>query len=165
MKKSRGQQNNAGMSLIEIIVVVLIMGILSAGAVIGFTFIRSMDASSAAESLVAALNRTKLETTASKETDTVKLRIVLEGNNYYGKILKNGTEVDSLEIGSKGVSIVADDDDASTSALTVSTSSPCEIMFKKSNGAFTSPYTKLTVTGSKTKTVRMVNATGRSYME
>lgn len=173
MERGGKQRNNAGMSLVEVIVVVLIMGVLSAGAVIGFTFIRNMDASSAAETLVAALNRTKLQTTAAGEGETISLKIVQDGSHYYGLILKETgapgsaavTEIDKIEIGSTGVSIAADDDDAATAALTIDTSHPCVITYQKSNGAFTSAYTKLTVSGAKTKTVRMVTATGRCYME
>lgn len=166
MEKSRKKLNNAGMSLVEIIVVVLIMGVLSAGAMVGFSFIRSRDASSAAESLISALNRTKIQTTASSGENDVQLKIVQESDGYYGTILKGGTEVEKIEIGDKALTIVAQGDAGSgVTPVTVSGSTPCTITYRKSNGAYTSDYTQLVVTGSKTVTVRMVTNTGRCYME
>ncbi|MDD5901658.1 MAG: type II secretion system protein [Lachnospiraceae bacterium] len=161
MENSRKKQNNSGMSLIEIVVVVLILGILSAGAVVGFSFIRSRDASSAAETIVSLLNRTKTETLASKET--VKLQVMKDGNKFYGKIIKGSEEIDKVEIGGNGISIVAT---GGGSSLTIDMSHPCEISYNKSNGAFSSStYTKFVITGAKTSTVYMVTGTGRCYME
>ena len=169
MKKSRRKLNNAGMSLVELIVVVLIMGVLSAGAVVGLSFIRSMDASSAAESLVAALNRAKLQTQATNSGETVKLRIVAESDGYYGKILLttsggSTTELDKVEIGDNAltISFAVNDSDTPTA---IDSSHPCEIVYLKSNGAFDSNYTRLVVNGSDTRVVRMVKATGRCYIE
>jgi prepilin-type N-terminal cleavage/methylation domain-containing protein len=164
MEKSRRKLNNAGMSLVEIIVVVLIMGILSAGTVVGFSFIRSRDASSAAESLISVLNRTKLQTTASSGVNDVQLQIVLESDGYYGKILQGGTEIDKVEIGDSALTISFAENDADTPTA-INSSTPCIITYKKSNGAFSSAYTRLVVAGSKTITVRMVKDTGRCYME
>ena len=164
MEKCRKKLNNAGMSLVEIIVVVLIMGILSAGVVVGFTFIRNRDASSAAEALLTALNRAKIQTTASDGVNDITLRVVADSDGYTAKILKSGTVIDEVEIGDSALTIVAKNDDGSISQ-TVSGTNVCDITFQKSNGAFTSGYTKLIVTGSKTVTVHMVTSTGRSYIE
>ena len=167
MEKSRRKKNNAGMSLVEVVVVVLIMGILSAGAVLGFTFIRNRDASSAAEALVTALNRAKLQTTASGSGEDIKLQVVAESDGYYGRILKvsggTTTEIDKVEIGDSVISIASELPDGTRTSI--SGSSPCEITYQKSNGAYTSPYIKLIVSGSKTITVRMVTSTGRCYIE
>lgn len=166
MEKSRKKQNNSGMSLVEIIVVVLILGILSAGAVVGFSFIRSMDASSAAETIVSLLNRTKVETLASKEGDNVRLQVMKEDNTFYGRILKGSgsteTELDKVKIGGNGISIVAK---YGASSLTIDDSHSCIIQYNKSNGAFSSTYTRFEVTGAKTSNVYMVTGTGRCYME
>ncbi len=164
MKKSRKKLNNAGMSLVEIIVVVLIMGVLSAGAMVGFSFIRSRDASSAAESLVTVLNRAKLQTTASSGENDVQLQIVLESDGYYGKILQSGTEIDKVEIGDNALTIAYAENDSDT-PIAINSSTPCVISYYKSNGAYSSDYTRLVVKGSKTVTVRMVTSTGRCYIE
>lgn len=164
MEKSRRKWNNAGMSLVEIVVVVLIMGVLSAGAVVGFTFIRNRDASSAAEALVTALNRAKVQTTASDGVNDITLRVAADSDGYTAKIVKSGTVIDEVEIGDNALTIVAKNDDGSISQ-TVSGTNFCDITYQKSNGAFTSDYTQLIVTGSKTYTVRMVTDTGRCYIE
>lgn len=164
MGKSRRKWNNAGMSLVEIIVVVLIMGVLSAGAMVGFTFIRSRDASSAAEALVTALNRAKIQTTASDGVNDITLQIVAGSDGYTAKILKSGTEIDEVEIGDNALTISFAENDSDTPTA-VSSSTPCVIQYYKSNGAFSSNYTRLVVAGSKTYTVRMVKNTGRCYIE
>ena len=122
MEISRRKWNNAGMSLVEIVVVVLIMGILSAGAVIGFTFIRNRDASSAAEALLTALNRAKIQTTASDGVNDITLRVVADGDGYSAKILKSGTVIDEVEIGDSALTIVAKNDDGSISKTVSGTS-------------------------------------------
>ncbi len=168
MKKSRRKLNNAGMSLVELIVVVLIMGVLSAGAVVGFSFIRNMDASSAAESLVAVLNRAKLQTQATNTGETIKLQIVAESDGYYGRILKvsggTTTELEKVEIGDNALTISFAENDGDTPTA-IDSSTPCEIVYLKSNGAFDSDYTRLVVNGSDTRVVRMVKTTGRCYIE
>ena len=49
MWKGKKKLNDAGMSLVELIVVILIMGILSAGSAVGITYASRMNADSAAE--------------------------------------------------------------------------------------------------------------------
>lgn len=168
MNEGRKQQNNKGMSLVELIVVVLILGIISVGSIIGFTFIRSMDASSAGKTMLSLLNRAKLETTATKGDEQVILRIVLEDDNYYGKLLKKDgdveTELDKVEIGSKVIKISAKIDD-STEPLVIDGTKTCDITYQKSNGAFTSSYKKFEIEGSEKKTLYMVIDTGRCYLE
>lgn len=154
---SRKKQNNAGMSLVEMIVVVLIIGILSAGAVVGFSFIRSMDASSAAEEVVSLLERTRLNTLSAEE-DTVRLEIKKDGKNYYGTIFKDGTEIEKTTLGGNGLTL-------DVSGFGEVGSTPVVFSFYKSNGAYQSTYDKIEITGAKTSVVYLVTATGRTYIE
>lgn len=159
-QKSRKKFNNAGMSLVELIVVVLIIGILSAGAVIGFSFIRSMDSNSAAEEISSLLERTRLNTLSAEEGANVRLEIKKDGKKYYGTIAKGTTEIEKMEIGSDGLTIKVT---KSSGTETVGTT-PVVFTYKKSNGAFQSDYTKIEITGSKTAAVTLVTATGRCYL-
>lgn len=161
-KKNRKKHNNAGMSLVEIVVVVLIIGILSAGAVIGFSFINSRDASSAAENIMSTLERTKLDTLASN-TETVLLKLCKENNHYYGIVMKDSTELDKIELAKNGVTITVKDSSGGQTVISDSTS--YELKYNKSNGSFSSAANEIVVSGANTVTVRLVTLTGRSYME
>lgn len=159
---NRKKQNNAGMSLIELIVVVLIIGILSAGAVIGFSFIHRMDASSAAETVNSLLERTRLNTIAAEEGAGIRLELKKEGNSYYGILWRGTTELDKMEFGGNGITVkVTAADGAETVIDDVHT---CEFSYKKSNGAFQSTYEKIEIKGAQTVVLYLVMATGRSYI-
>lgn len=161
--KSRKKRNNVGMSLVEIIVVVLIMGILSAGTIAGFAMMRSMDASSAAEEIYSLLERTKMNTLSAEETANIRLVIKQEDKHYYGIILKGtGTEVEKVEIGNSALTIKVKNQDSSVTQI--SSSDSCEFTYNKSNGAFTSTYNEIQVEGTKTVSLKLVTATGRSYI-
>lgn len=161
-QRNRKKQNNAGMSLIELIVVVLIIGILSAGAVIGFSFIHRMDASSAAETVNSLLERTRLNTIAAEEGAGIRLELKKEGNSYYGILWRGTTELDKMELGGNGITVkVTAADGAVTTIDDVHT---CDFSYKKSNGAFQSTYEKIEIEGAKTVVLYLVTATGRSYI-
>ncbi|MCH5272975.1 MAG: prepilin-type N-terminal cleavage/methylation domain-containing protein [Lachnospiraceae bacterium] len=160
-QRSGTKQKNAGISLIEVIVVVLIIGILSAGTVIGFSFIRQMDASSAAKEVSSLLERTKLNTIAAEEGADIRLELKKEGNSYYGVIWRGTTELDKMELSGRLTITVTEDTGA---VKTIDDSNSCEFSFKKSNGAFQSTYEKIEIAGSKTAVIYLVTATGRSYM-
>ena len=156
MRKGKRKLNQAGMSLVELVVVILIIGILSAGTGIGVTFVNRMNATSATEKLASALERTRVRTIASDKE--VKLVLEKDGNDYYGRFLEGGVEIDTIRIGNSALTIKVD-------GSVLNDASSYEFSYKKSNGAFQSTYTKIVVEGSKTKTVYMVNATGRCYIE
>ena len=160
MWKGKKKLNDAGMSLVELIVVILIMGILSAGSAVGITYASRMNADSAAEKLVSMLERTRVTTLAADSE--VKLYLLKEDNTYYAKLVQGVTEVEKLKLGNGNLSIVVKEGPTINHNLNTQT---CEVQYYKSNGAFSSPYTSVEITGSKTKTVRMVTATGRSYYE
>lgn len=161
-QRSGKKRNNAGMSLIEVIVVVLIIGILSAGTVVGFSFIRSMDASSAAEEVYSLLERTRLNTIAAETGANIRLELKREGNRYYGIIWQGDTELDKEELGGNGLTIKVTA--AGGTVTTIADSGSCEFSFKKSNGAFQSTYQKIEITGTTTAVIYLVTATGRSYI-
>ncbi|MBQ9766480.1 MAG: prepilin-type N-terminal cleavage/methylation domain-containing protein [Lachnospiraceae bacterium] len=168
-EKRRVKLNNVGMSLIEIVVVVLILGILSAGAVYGFSYIRKMNASSSAEEIMMLLERTRLNVLAAEEEtnpdDSVRLQLTKEGSQYYGTILKGSgasvTIIDKVEIGSEGISIKVT---GSGTDITVSDTESAVFYYEKSNGAFRSDHTKIEVTGTKMVPITLVKGTGRCYM-
>lgn len=160
-QENRKKRRNAGMSLIEIIVVVMILGILSAGATFGLSYIHSMDASSAAEEIVSLLERTRLNTISAEEGANIRLEIKKESDGYYGIIWRGTTEVEKMSLGGRSLSIKVTDAGGGT---TVIDTASCVFSFQKSNGAFQSSYKRIEITGTKTSVVSLVIATGRSYV-
>lgn len=161
-KRRKRKLNNAGMSLVEIVVVVLILGILSAGSVVGLSYINQADASSAAESVTTALDRTRLATLAAEDGVAVKMTLSKEDKKYYATITQDATEVDKVEIGGASLSVTVKQGGTVTE---INESNSCEFTFQKSNGAFTSTYDNITLSSSDTCIVWMVKVTGRSYIE
>lgn len=162
MRKGLKKLNQAGMSLVELIVAILIIGLLSAGGVAGIGYISSKDANGAAEKLHSLLERTRIMTISSNQD--VKVVILKDGDNYYGKIYEGGNEAEAVRLGSDALTVKVYGD----SPKTIGTES-CTIAYKKENGAFkfadSDKYTYFEIVGTETEKVYLVEATGRSYIE
>ena len=162
MRKGRKKLNQAGMSLVELIVVVLILGILSAGAAVGAAYANNVNAKSAAEKLNSMLERTRLLTISSDVN--VEMVLFKDSNGYCGKIMKGSTEVDVVHLGNDALTITVETEGGATTTIGPSS---CTFAYKKANGAFADSclYSVVTITGSKTKEVQLVHDTGRSYIK
>jgi prepilin-type N-terminal cleavage/methylation domain-containing protein len=80
------QRNNAGFSLVELIVVILIMGILATGATISVSIIYNADAERAATNIVAGLNEARTKAIALNDEGThidIEARIEQRDNGDY----------------------------------------------------------------------------------
>lgn len=164
MQEGRKKLNQAGMSLLELVVVILIIGILAVGSAVGINYAGRMNATGAAEKLSSMLERTRLYTISAD--DTVKLVLSKEGDHYYGKIMKGSAEVDKVSLGSQALTVTIKEEGQAD--ITVATGDEYEFSYKKENGAFTDTctYSSVVITGaSKTKTVQLVHATGRCYLK
>lgn len=161
MRKGKRKLNQAGMSLVELVVVILIIGILSAGSGIGIAFFNRMNATSAAEKLASTLERTRLLTISAAE-NTIKLVLDKEGTEYYAIVLENDTETDRVKIGNTALDITVNH---GVSSFELTDTSTFTFFYDKSNGAFDSMYTSIVIEGNQTKTVYLVNDTGRCYIE
>lgn len=167
MQKGRRKLNQAGMTLIELVVVILIVGILSAGAAVGINYASRMNSTSAGEKLVSLLERTRVYTLSAN--GSVKLVLTEESDTYYGILMNGTTEVDKVALGNGNLTInvkqagAADGDpDVVT---TISSGTPYEIVYKKENGAFADKYKQIEISGSETRYVQLVYTTGRSYLK
>lgn len=174
MQKGRKKLNQAGMTLVELIVVILILGILSVGGAFGINYAGQMNSTSAAEKLVSLLERTRVYTISAEGTAVVanpadnKVTLVLtkEGNTYYGKLLNGTTEVDRVALGNGSLSITATKEGTTgDESTTIDNSTSFTISYKKENGAFADKYKTIVIGGSKTKTIQLIHATGRSYVK
>jgi len=168
MRKGRRKLNQAGMTLIELIVVILIIGILSAGAVAGVSYVNRMDASNTGEKLVSLLDRTRVYTISANGTVTLELK--KEGNTYYGTLKNDGTVVDKVSLGSGNLKIKATKTVTSggvsvDQTLNINSVTAYVISYKKDNGAFAEAYKQIKIEGSKTRYIQMVHTTGRSYLK
>ena len=168
MQKGRRKLNQSGMTLVELIVVILILGILSAGAAVGVNYASQMNSTSAGEKLLSLLERTRVYTISAENADDpddkVKLVLTKDGDTYYGKLMHGSTEVDKVALGNGSLSITVTKGASNT---VVNTGSSVEIAYKKANGAFTDSctYDSVVIVGSKTRTIQLVHETGRSYLK
>lgn len=183
MQRERRKLNQAGMSLVELIVVILILGILSAGTAVGINYASRMNSTSAAEKLVSLMERTRLYTISTEEAsseedseeDAKKVSLVLskEGDNYYGTLMYDTTEVDKVELGNKSLTIKVtkkvlngDGDEVDdTHTIVDGSGGSYVISYEKANGAFKEKYKQIEISGSETRYIQMVYTTGRSYLK
>jgi len=175
MQKGRRKLNRAGMTLIELVVVILILGILSAGAAVGANYANQMDATSAAEKLVSLLERTRVYTISAEvisNDPAVKVSLVLtkEGNTYYGKLMNGSTEMDKVSLGNESLTIKVTKTVINGEGLEEDETKEVEdgdykILYKKENGAFWEAYKQIEIVGSKTRYIQLVHTTGRSYLK
>lgn len=174
MKNVRRKLNQAGMSLVELIVVILILGILSGGAAVGINYISRMDSTSAAEKLNSLLERTRVYTiSAEKAGGKVKLVLTKEGNHYFGVLMNGTAEVDKVSLGNGKLTIKATKtvvnaegaEEDVTQEVTAGSGGSYEISYKKENGAFSESYKQIEINGSKTRYIQLVHTTGRSILK
>ncbi len=164
MQKGRRKLNQAGMTLVELIVVILILGILSAGAAVGINYASRMNSTSAGEKLVSLLERARVYTISANGTVTLELK--KDGNTYYGILKNGGTEVDKVSLGNGSLSIKLTEPGVAGNVTVTESVSPV-IAYKKANGAFedSCTYNSIIISGSKTRTIQLVHTTGRSYLK
>ena len=156
MRKGKRKLNQAGMSLVELVVVILIIGILSATAGVGISFFNRMNATSAAEKLASALERTRVLTISADRS--VELVLEKVDTEYYAVVKEAGVETDRVKIGNTALVI-------KVNGIELTDTYGFTFRYNKSNGAFASAYTNVVIEGNQTKTVYMVNATGRCYIQ
>ena len=169
MQKEKRKLNQAGMTLIELVVVILIIGILSAGATVGISYVSRMNSTGAGEKLASLLERTRVYTLSAN--GTVKLVLKEESGTYYGVLMNGSTEVDKVALGNGGLTIKATklvDDGGGTEVpetKDIKNDGEYEISYNKANGAFNEKYKQIEIVGTETRYVKLVHTTGRSYLE
>ncbi len=178
MQKQREKLNNCGFTLVEMIVVILIVGIISAGAIISLSTINRAKANGCTEKLVKLLDQTRMDS-MSRVDGAVELVISKEGNTYYGTLyVSDGTEKDKVELGDGGLTIEfwRDGDGGTTGALVrrIGEGTPFTVKFKKGNGGLSFdtgdspkalPFDRIVITGSNTRTIRVYEETGRYRLQ
>ncbi len=101
--------NNAGLSLVELIVTILIVAIISGGAAMSFNVVYNANIDRAAKRLVAALSETREEAMAGEDEATYYLRLYQAGGDYLADICKenppavSGGAVTLTTLGTKAI--------------------------------------------------------------
>ncbi len=180
------QVNNKGFSLVELIVTILIVAIISGGAIMSISVVYNANTDRAARRLVMALSEVRQEAMAGEENCSYYLKLYYDGDNILSDVCKEEggavTVLATKEIGNKQVTIKAGqkgtpEDDFDTLAAG-SDHSGLIFEFEKKRGELSDggwidadgnmyygvKYVDIRVTGNLTNNVIIVPATGRSYI-
>ncbi len=186
--------NNKGMSLVELIVVILIMGVLSAGAVVSLTILFNARATQAIDTLSTMLVAARTEAMESgNRTVSVTVKTDDDGNMVAVLNVMNGNTVTRSEselLGNTGINITvfktyfgeteprkdAAGNNDPAHAVTISDDTDVTITFNYNSGGLEISgndatgdfyYTDFYITGvgDRDGTVVILPATGRTYTE
>ncbi len=180
-------KDNKGFSLLELIVAVLILGIISATAIAGFSSVFNARSEAAAEVAASVLKQTRSKTMALTDgsgTETYA-RFYLKGTDYYVDVIRNETVTEagvdtvksnvllSKQLGNDGLTISFRCHSTPAIVGTVSATNDVKVYFKRNTGGIKqiianssddSKIDELFITGSGgDKKVIIVRATGRCY--
>ena len=181
--------SNAGFSLIEIIVVVLIIAIAAGAAIMSLSAALRANTTRAATELSSVISEARIEA-MSRPVGSVELRVYQsssDGRFYADIVMKktgkanaagtssSGPEkiIESKSVASGAVSLSASDSSAAAGrSAEIKGSSSAVIKFDKSSGRLSSfkvgtgsGYDSVVISGAKTSTVRIAKMTSRSYVE
>lgn len=178
------KSNNKGVSLIELIVVILIIGILATMLVVNAASVQGRNAADAARKLSDLLDEVRLET-MNRENGRMYVKVYMDASTrdikaqvFYQKEAGE-VEGDVIELGNSALSLtfnLENENGAVTDSTTVlSPTNPIYLQFSKSTGAFTKcskndpsnidkQFGSITFKGIRTATLVLVWDTGRSYL-
>ena len=172
MKKS---MKNKGFSLVELIVVIAIMGVMSAVGGYALTAISSANAKECAKELEAGLISTRTQSYSSDSADSIATVTFTKKSD--GIYMKKSFESEEKKIGGSKVSLSYGYEDGETHVITYTelTDKPITFSFNRSSGAFRSMKVDGTsanmcdairvTSGHKTYTITCYEQTGKTMLE
>ncbi len=190
MIRSRARYNDAGFSLIEMIVAVLIIAIAAGAATMSIGAALRANTTRAATELAAVMSEARIQA-ISRPAGSVELHVYKDnddGKFYADMILKktddaaassaNDQVLESKVIASGAVNMKArKSDDQSGSGIDMTDERKAVITFDKSSGRLHSfevktgetvtgsGYDRIEISGAKTSVVKIAQMTGRAYVE
>ncbi|PXV93318.1 prepilin-type N-terminal cleavage/methylation domain-containing protein [Lachnotalea glycerini] len=159
-------ENNKGLSLIELIVVIAIIAILSAGTVISIGLIFQSDVKECSHKLAGYIGQAKI-TTMSKVSGDLELYQDASDKDYYVTI---SSETTPYKIGNSGLTITC----VTTlgNEIVISNTNTLKLKFDRSSGAFkylegTTDYCNQIKIQKKTKeiSIYLIPETGKYYID
>lgn len=159
--------------MVEMVVVVLIIGVVSAAAVISLSTINRAKANGCTQRLTKLLDRTRNDS-MSRVDGEVKLVVSKGEHAYYGTLYIGGEVRDEVELGDAGLTV--EFFSGGVLVCTVAEDSPFTIRFKKGNGSLVfsgagavhadnPEFDRIVITGSNTRSIRVYQETGRYRLQ
>ncbi|MBR1932033.1 MAG: prepilin-type N-terminal cleavage/methylation domain-containing protein [Lachnospiraceae bacterium] len=158
-------QDSRGFSLVELIVVIAIMSVVSAGVLMSMSVVTGQNIKSCYAQLDSNIENARL-LAMSKNNVTIKLYAKANGEVY----IKLSNATDEVRIGKRGLSVRYM---TNTGVQDATEAAPLELAFDRSTGAFkplngtTDVYCQKIILsdGKRTFTMRLVPKTGKIYRE
>lgn len=169
MGKRLGKEDNRGMSLIEIIIVIALMSVIIGVSGYGLSLISNKPVEECTKKVEMILNRNRTNSMGKAEA-WVEFYTNDEGLVAYEEHLKSKVggdeQVSSLVIGAKDVTLKITYSDGSSDTLEAPNQGPCKVGFSRDSGAVKEFDGKKCVQievrkGSYVKTIELVQLTGK----
>ena len=166
-------KKNSGYTLIELVTVILIMGVLVAGASVSLKGMENADVDGAANKLVSILTQARSQS-VTKAGGTIWFEIKCDGTGNLSAHIYQGdmtnpsaaTELDKISLCNKKISLVTKKETPSGSIQQqLNPGNSVKFQFLKPSGELTEKYTDITLKGSKDVNIIVIYETGRCIIE
>jgi prepilin-type N-terminal cleavage/methylation domain-containing protein len=162
------QNKNAGFTLVELIIVVVIISILSAGTVIGVSAIYNANVDSASRKLVSILMGTRQEAIL-RENGSVRMELYQDTNgDYYAATFFRDAlgdhELENHKIGNSFLKLKVQVTGSAQIVISQAAGVEASFHFEKSSGGLQENYSDIFVEGSQTKNIIIIKETERSFI-
>lgn len=172
LERIETMKDNRGVSLVEIIVVIAIIGLLAVGATSGWNYINYADTSKCAKEINGLMIRTRVQAMSKEEKPY--LYIYKKGTTYYSLVSTSNTfpsNPDGSKLANKKVTIsyTYKDPVGSLQVHEIGDGDYIKIDFDKSTGGFVDTgigaIEDIKIQGSSTYTIHLYKVTGKTKMQ